>query len=484
MSLPERGVPAADVLAALADLRAGDLPTHGGRTWAYVYDSGLAEVDTVAQRAAEAVTGLNGLDPTVFPSLLAMENEVVAAAAGLLGGGPATVGTVTSGGTESILLAVKAARDGRPDVQRPQLVAPVTAHAAFAKAAEYFGVELVPVAVDPLTFRPDPEDVAAAVTDRTVLVVASAPSYAHGVIDPVAEIAAVAAERGVRCHVDACIGGWMLPFWRRLGVALPDFDLSVPGVTSLSVDLHKYAYAPKGTSVLLHRDAELRRSQFFAFADWPGYSMINATMQSTKSAAPLAAAWAVLRHVGDEGYLRLASRTLDATRALIDGVRAVDGLRVLGPPQASLVAFGAAPDGPDLFVLADELTARGWYVQPQFAFGDLPANLHLTVTAASAPRIEPFLADLGEAVKAAHAHGPVAVDAGIVEWLRTLDPSTLTSEEFGGLLAAGGLAPGDESAGGFALPTRMAEINALLAAAPPRLRERLLIEFFGLLYRP
>ncbi|MFI5956538.1 pyridoxal phosphate-dependent decarboxylase family protein [Cryptosporangium sp. NPDC051539] len=481
MSLPKRGASTGDVLAELSALRAADLPTHGGRTWAYVYDSGLDGLDGLAHRAAEAVTGLNGLDPTVFPSLLAMENEVVGAAAALLGGGPETVGTVTSGGTESILLAVKAARDARPDVERPQLVAPVTAHAAFAKAAEYFRVELVPVAVDPETFRPSPAEIAAAITDRTVLVVASAPSYAHGVIDPVAEIAAAAAARDVRCHVDACIGGWVLPFWRRLGVRLPDFDLSVPGVTSLSVDLHKYAYAPKGTSVLLHRSAEHRRSQYFAFADWPGYSMINATMQSTKSAAPLAAAWAVLRHLGDEGYLRLAEQTLDATRTLITGVSAVDGLRVLGPPEASLVAFGAAPGGPDLFVLADELTARGWYVQPQFALGDLPVNLHLTVTAASAPRIEPFLADLRDAVTASLAHGPVQVDAGIVEWLRVLDPSALTSEEFGSLLAGAGLAPG---AGGFALPGRMAEINALLAAAPPRLRERLLVEFFGLLYTP
>ncbi|TQS42332.1 pyridoxal phosphate-dependent decarboxylase family protein [Cryptosporangium phraense] len=478
MSLPKQGAAADEVLAALSELRAADLPTHGGRTWAYVYDSGLDGLDALAHRAAEAVTGLNGLDPTVFPSLLAMENEVVGAAASLLGGGPETVGTVTSGGTESILLAVKAARDAHPEIDRPELVAPVTAHAAFAKAAEYFRVALVPVPVDPATFRPSPADVAAAITDRTVLVVASAPSYAHGVIDPVVEIAAAASARGVRCHVDACIGGWVLPFWRRLGVRLPEFDLSVPGVTSLSVDLHKYAYAPKGTSVLLHRDASLRRTQYFAFADWPGYSMINATVQSTKSAAPLAAAWAVLRHLGDEGYLDLASATLDATRALVAGVSSVEGLRVLGPPEASLVAFGST--GPDLFVVADELTERGWYVQPQFALGELPMNLHLTVTAASASKIAPFLGDLRDAVAAARAHGPVVVDGGVVEWLRGLDPSTLTSEEFGGLLAGAGLGGGE----GFVLPARMAEINALLAAAPPRLRERLLIEFFGLLYTP
>jgi glutamate/tyrosine decarboxylase-like PLP-dependent enzyme len=479
MTLASAGQPADDVLAALAGLRAADLPTHGGRTWAYVYDSGLAEVDELAGKAAAAVNGLNGLDPTVFPSLLAMENEVVGAAAGLLGGGTGTVGTVTSGGTESILLAVKAARDARPELARPQLVAPVTAHAAFAKAAEYLRVELVPVPVDPATFRPSPDDMAAAVTDQTVLVAASAPSYAHGVIDPVAEIAAIAAERGTRCHVDACIGGWVLPFWRRLGVELPPFDLSVPGVTSLSVDLHKYAYAPKGTSVLLHRDFALRRPQYFAFADWPGYSMINATVQSTKSAAPLAAAWAVLRHLGDEGYLRLAARTLDATRALVAGVSQIAGLRVLGPPEASLLALGATGEGPDLFVLADELTERGWYVQPQFGLGELPPNLHLTVTAASAGQVKPFLADLRASVTAAAERGPVIVDPGLAAAIRALDPATLTSEEFAFLLAGAGLGDGS---GGFALPKRMAEVNSLLAVAPSRLRERLLVEFLGLLY--
>jgi sphinganine-1-phosphate aldolase len=473
-----KGVPADEVLDALATLRAADLPTHGGRTWAYVYDSGLAEVDDLANRAAAAVMGLNGLDPTVFPSLLALENEVVGAAAALLGGGSETVGTVTSGGTESILLAVKAARDARPDLDRPQIVAPTTAHAAFAKAAEFLRVELVPVDVDPVTFRADPAAMGAALTDRTVLTVASAPSYAHGVIDPVPEIAEAAAARGIRCHVDACIGGWVLPFWRRLGEPVPPFDLSVDGVTSLSVDLHKYAYAPKGTSVLLHRDAGLRRSQYFAFAGWPGYTMINATVQSTKSAAPLAAAWAVLRHLGDDGYLRLAEQTLAATKALAAGVAAVDGLDVLGPPQASLVAFRTFDPSLDLFVVADELRVRGWYVQPQFAFRGMPANLHLTVTAASAPRVESFLDDLRQSVTTARASGPVVVDAGLAAAIAALDPATLTPEEFGFLLEGAGLATG----GGLALPERMAPINALLACAPPPLRERLLIEFLSLLY--
>ena len=249
----------ADVRRRLDELRAHDLPTHGGRTLAYVYDSGLADVDALGREALGMFASTNGLDPTAFPSLLRMENDLVAWAARLLDG-PESVGTVTSGGTESVLLAVLAARDARPDVERPQMVLPTTAHAAFHKAAHYFDVEPVLVDVDPSTFRADPSATEAALTERTVLVVASAPSYAHGVVDPVGELAALASEAGARCHVDACIGGWVLPYLTPVDRAsLPAWTFAVPGVSSISVDLHKYAYTPKGVSLLLHRTPELRR---------------------------------------------------------------------------------------------------------------------------------------------------------------------------------------------------------------------------------
>ncbi len=243
-----------EVRTALESLRVHDLPTRGGRTLAYVYDSGLAEADEVARAALASYAGTNGLDPTAFPSLLQMENELVGFTCDLVDAPQSAVGTVTSGGTESILLAVQAARDGRPEVAEPSMVLPATAHAAFHKAAHYFGVRpvVVPVAED---FRADPEAMAAAIDDSTVLAVASAPSYAHGVVDPVTEIAAAAEARGVRCHVDACIGGWVLPYATRLGREVPAWTFAVPGVTSVSVDLHKYAYTPKGASMLLHRDA-------------------------------------------------------------------------------------------------------------------------------------------------------------------------------------------------------------------------------------
>ncbi|MBW4717950.1 pyridoxal phosphate-dependent decarboxylase family protein [Saccharothrix obliqua] len=457
-----------DVLAELRALRAGDLPTHGGRTLAYVYDSALPGLDDLAARAHALASSANGLDPTAFPSLLELENDVVAAAARLLGGG---VGTVTSGGTESCLLAVLAARDSRPEVTTPSVVLPETAHAAFHKAAHYFGVRLVTVPVDPATFRADPTAMAAAITDDTVLVVVSAPSYAHGVIDPVAPIAAAAAARGVRCHVDACIGGWVLPH-----ADVAPFDFSVPGVTSISVDLHKYAYCPKGTSVLLHANADLRRPQFFAAADWPGYTMLNTTTQSTRSGGPLAAAWAVLRHIGDDGYRTLARRALDSAHRVREGVAGIDGLRVLGEPESTLLAVTATRDDFDVFTVADEMRARDWYVQPQFAHGSSPTNLHLTVTAANAGGEAELLADLRDSVRAATAAGPVRVAPEVVAAIGALDPDTLSPREFAGLLAAAGLG------GGAVLPERMATVNALLAAAPPALRERLLVEFLGVLH--
>jgi glutamate/tyrosine decarboxylase-like PLP-dependent enzyme len=490
MTLPETGIPAEDVLEELRTLRAGDLPTHGGRTLAYVYDSGRADLDDLALRAYGLANATNALDPTVFPSLVRMENDVVAAAAALLGGGPragggsagtGAAGTVTSGGTESCLLAVHAARVARPDVTAPRMVLPATGHPAFHKAGHFFGVELVFVPVDPDTFRADPRAMAGAIDDRTVLVVASAPSYAHGVVDPVPPIAAAAAARGVRCHVDACIGGWVLPYFRRLGVKVPDFDLSVPGVTSISVDLHKYAYCPKGTSVLLHRDATLRRPQYFASAGWPGYTMLNATIQSTRSGGPLAAAWAVLRHIGDEGYAELAVRTLRAVRAIRAGIDRIDGLRVLGEPEAALLAATSDGDDFDVYTVADEMARRRWYVQPQFQYGPSPANLHLTVTAANHGTEPELLADLAGSVAAAREIGPSRVPEGLVSVLAGLDPDRLTPQQFGGLLTGAGLAGAD---GGIRLPDRMAQVNALLAAAPAALRERLLVEFLGALYTP
>ncbi len=247
---------------------------------------------------------------------------------------------------------------------------------------------------------------------------------------------------------------------------VPAFDLSVPGVTSISVDLHKYAYAPKGVSVLLHRDEALRLPQYFGYADWPGYTMVNPVISSTRSGGPIAAAWATLRHLGDDGYLALADTTRGAVRGLAAAVSAVDGL-VLLPVESTVVAFQSTDV--DLFVLADELAARGWHTQPQFRHGEIAPSVHLTVTAAVAPRVDEFAADLAASVAAARALGPVELPDGIFSLVGSV----------GDLAAALGVGSGDS-----VLPDRMAMINTLLNAAPPAVREQLLVAFLSLLQRP
>jgi len=483
-ALPD-GRRAREVLAELCALRTADAPTRGGRTFAYVYDAGLDGLDELAAEAYTAFATVNGLDPTVFPSVARLENDVVGAVAALLGT-PGAQGTFTSGGTESILLAVKTARDNaraERGITEPQLLLPSTAHAAFHKAASYLAVEPVVVPVDPRTFRADAGAMAAAITPRTVLAVASAPSYAHGVIDPVAEIAGAAAARGVLCHVDACIGGWILPHLRRAGREVPPFDLSVPGVTSLSVDLHKYAYADKGASVVLYRDAGLRRHQYFAHAGWPGYPVVNPTVQGTKSGGLLAQAWAVLRYVGEEGYTALAARVAEASDRLLAGLRASDGVRVLGEPAAGLVSFtvaraeGGAPDLGLLLHLADEMRALGWYLQPQLSFDGLPPNLHLTLTPATVGQVDALLADLATALEKARALEPVTVDPALTAFAAGLDPEALGPDEVAAVLAFAGLG---EGAG---LPDRMAPVLVLLDALPGALKERLLSEFIGSVFR-
>lgn len=479
MKLDATGWTRDQIFAQLAELRARDLPTEGGAAFAYVYDPGERAASEIAAEAYRRFLGANGLDPTAFPSLLRLENEVVGFAARHLGGGPEAAGTFTSGGTESLMLAVKTARDWarvhRPEVVRPEIIVPVTAHAALHKAAHYLDVTLVPTAVDPISFRADVEAIRRAITPNTILLTASAASYAHGVVDPIAEIGALAQERGLLLHVDACIGGFILPYFRRLGARVPAFDLSVPGVTSISMDLHKYGYAPKGASVVVYRDAALRRHQIYACADWTGYTVVNTTVQSTKSGGPLAAAWALLRAVGDEGYLELARKTLEATRTIVGAIRETPGLRVLGEPEMSLVAFVADGGAPSVFALADAMKRRGWLVQAQLSGLGSPANLHLTISAGHLQVADRFVADLRAAVAEVAGKGPDPAIAGLLQALGSMDLQTMSDEQFVQALALVGVRGG-------ALPDSMAAINALLDALPAAAREAAIVAFVNDMY--
>ncbi|MCY1080622.1 pyridoxal phosphate-dependent decarboxylase family protein [Archangium lansingense] len=401
--LATQGLSHQDVLARMRAMRTEDARWQEGRTWSLVYNAG----EDIRRIAAEAYTEFmseNGLSPLAFPSLRRFEAEVLAIATELFHGNTAA-GTMTSGGTESILMAVKTARDfarAERGITEPEMVLPASVHPAFQKAAHYFGVKPINVPVAP-DFRADVNAMRAAIGPRTVLVVGSAPSYPHGVMDPISELAAMAQEKGVLFHVDACLGGFLLPFAKRLGHDIPDFDFAVPGVTSLSADLHKYGYAAKGASIVLYRTPELRRHQFFTYAGWSGGIYASPSMAGTRPGGAIAAAWAILKYLGEEGYLRLARTVLDTSKALREGIAAVPGLRLLGRPPLSVFAFTS--DTLDVYALGDAMEARGWKLDRQM----MPPALHLMVTPAHAAVVEPFLADL-RACAASLASGEPAPD--------------------------------------------------------------------------
>ena len=396
LPFPSTGKTKDEVLAAMRAARDHDVQWQKGRAFSLVYHAGK-DVDDLLKEASLLFFSENGLNPTAFPSLRKFETEIVAMAASLLGGDEDTAGTVTSGGTESLLMAVKTARDwarkNRPEIKEPQMILPITGHPAFEKAAEYFGVKAVHISVR-ADYRADVESARRAVTANTILMIGSAPAYPHGVVDPIRELAGIAHEHGILFHTDACVGGFMLPFVRKLGYRVPDFDLSVPGVTSISADLHKYAYAAKGASVILYKTAELRRHQMFVHTDWPGGIYPSPAMGGTRPGAPLAAAWAVLNYLGESGYLEMTDLVMKAVRRLQEGVNAMPGLKVISNPEMSVFAIGS--DGLDVYSLADELTKRNWHLDRQ----QFPPTLHMTVQFGHIDVVDEFLGDLAEAAKA------------------------------------------------------------------------------------
>lgn len=393
LKMPKTGMDCVRLLERMAEEKNQDTDWRQGRSWSLVYYGGDKHTEFL-KKAYGLFFSENGLSPSAFPSLHKFENEVVAMVLDLLGAGTDEVGTMTSGGTESILLAVKSYRDWarvhRPEITHPEILVPISAHPAFLKAAHYFDINAVPLPVDH-EFRADMKALHHKFSDQTICLVASAPSYPQGVVDPVREMAALAAERNVGLHVDACLGGFMLPFLRKLGYPVPDFDFCVPGVTSISADLHKYGYAAKGASAILYRSAELRRFQFFVCTDWPGGLYGSPTMAGTRPGGAIAAAWAALMSLGEEGYLKFASQTMDVARALMQGIEAIPGFYIIGKPDMSVFTFTAKDV--DIFAVADRMETKGWRLDRQ----KKPNCLHMIVTPNHAQTVESFLMDLQEA---------------------------------------------------------------------------------------
>jgi glutamate/tyrosine decarboxylase-like PLP-dependent enzyme len=399
MQFPEQGTSREDLTSRLREAVSRDADWRGGKIFSLVYFAG----DDVAEVLKEAyITAFytNGLGPAAFKSLKKFESEVIAMTGDLLNH-PDAAGNMTSGGTESILMAVKTARDwarAEKGITNPRMIIPVTAHPAFDKAAHYLGVEVVhtPLRED---LRADAQGMRDAITDNTILLAGSAPCYPFGVIDPIPEIAALAAERGVLCHVDACLGAYLLPFVERLGRPVAPWDFRVAGVTSISADLHKYGYSARGASVILYRDRDLRRHQFFATSDWPGGLYGSPTLAGSRPGGAIAAAWAVLNYLGVEGYTRLARIVMDTTDAITDGINGIPEMRVVGEPDMSVFTFTS--DSLDIHSVADALDEAGWHPDRQ----QNPSSLHCMVTPAHENAVQPFLSALENAVERVRTEG-------------------------------------------------------------------------------
>ncbi len=476
MKIPRNGLKKDEIFEKLNSFRANDLDWRSGRVFGYIFDPG-PEVRKVSKEAYSMFLTENGLDFTVFPSLLKLENELVDMGRKHLNGNEQVVGNFTSGGTESIILAVKTARDyfrtSSPAIKKPEMILPITAHAAFHKAAHYLGVRIVQTPVDPVTFKADVDAVREAISPNTILIVGSAPSYAHGVVDPIREMARLALENHIFFHSDACMGGFLLPYFRRLGVPVPDFDFSVPGVTSLSVDLHKYAYTAKGASLILYRNKDLRKYQIFACSRWTGYTMVNNTVQSSKSGGAMAAAWAVINFIGDEGYLELARRKLVATQQVIEGIGKIKNLKLLGKPEMCLIAFTS--DTLNIFNIIDDMNEKGWYIQPALSFENSVQHIHMCISVSNVGWIDQFLTDLEKTVGEIGEKESGDLAADLKQSLTSMDLDTITDEEFSKILEKAGIKGKD-------LPRRMAKINNLMNILSPDLRERLLVEYVNNLF--
>ncbi|MCB1256116.1 MAG: aspartate aminotransferase family protein [Microthrixaceae bacterium] len=391
--LSTTGTPVDEILEDLRLERSGDLDWRGGRAFSLVYNADDPELERLQHEVAAMFLHENALNPFRYQTLLRMEGEILEMAKGLFGAGHAAL---TSGGTESIFMAVQTARDDARarGVTNPNLVCAITAHPAFAKACHYLGVEMVTTSCAS-DGRADPNAFAGAINDSTALIVASAPCYPYGVIDPIEEIASLARRTNKLFHVDACLGGYILPFWEALGEQVAPWDFRVEGVTSMSADIHKYGYSFKGTSTVLYRDHDLYQRQIFMYDAWPGGMYASASSAGTRPGAPIAAAWATLTHLGVDGYMRLDRRVLNATRGFRSAISDVAGLDVTSNPDLSVFEFGLAPDAPedlDIAVIGDAMDDRGWNLDRQ------QGGLHVMLSPGHDRSVDAFRVDLAEAV--------------------------------------------------------------------------------------
>ena len=394
LEIPEHGIEHEKLLGQLeTEMKEEDIHPYSGKAFGLCYLAGKEHSEFLKKVYTTYLTE-NALNPMAYPSLRTMETEVVAMAAWMLNGNRKTTGSMTSGGTESILMAVKSHRDWAKDtkgIESPEMIVPETVHPAFDKAAHYFGVKAihVPLRED---LRVDIEKVKEAITKNTILLVGSAPCYPYGVIDPIEELAALAKEHKIGCHVDSCLGGFLLPWVEKLGYSIYNkFDFRLPGVTSISADLHKYGYAAKPASVVLYKSDKFRKYQFYVYADWCGGIYGSPSAPGTRPGGAIAAAWAAMKALGQNGYLESAKDVMETAKKFIHGINAIDGLHVMGEPDMAVYAYTFDEDiDLNFYTYVDLLENKGgWMInrmQNPPAAHHMTSRVHMSI-------VEEFLAD-------------------------------------------------------------------------------------------
>ncbi len=406
--IPLKGKEYHEILDEMELFRDKDADFLNGRTWSLVYHL-RPEHDAFLKKAHNLYFSENGLNPMAFQSLKRFEHEAVKMTASLLNGDENVVGTMTSGGTESCLLPVIAYRELArsrkwwTSKSAPEMIAPESIHVAWEKAARYFNVKMVSIPLKD-DFTVDVDILEQKINKKTIMIVASAPSYPHGVIDPIVDIGEIAWKKKIPFHVDSCLGGFFLPFLEQLGYLIPTFDFRCKGVTSISADIHKYGFGAKGASVLLYKNMAYLKHQFFIHQNWPGGVFASPALLGTRPGGPIAAAWAAMNAMGQDGYRQMAQKVMETTQKLIQGINGLEGLKVMGKPQMSVFAYTSARPDIDIFTLGDIMEEKGWHIDRL----QRPVGLHAMVTPAHETVADQYLKDLKESLEFIKNHPDLA----------------------------------------------------------------------------
>ncbi len=410
MMIPEEGKTRDEILNELKVARQNDAHWEEGKLFSLVFHLS-EEHSELVKEAYNMYIHENGLNPMAFQSLRRFESEVVQMTASLLNGDNETVGCMTSGGTESVLLAMKTYRDKARKERRkryfiPEIIIPDSAHVAFDKAGGYFDIKMVRAPINKAG-KVNVRAVERRITPNTVALVGSAPNYPYGTIDPISELGELANKYQLGLHVDACVGGFILPWFEKIGEAIPPFDFRVPGVTSISADLHKYGYAAKGASVILYRSIEIMRHQLFVSVNFPGGIVMTPGLTGTRPGGAIAAAWATLMSLGQKKYMENAKYLSEIVKRFKEGIKSIPELDIVGEPQGPLFAYYSKSPDVNIYAVADILEGKGWHIDRQ----QKPASLHFMINPLHGKIIDEYLNDLREAVEKVKANPELAKQA-------------------------------------------------------------------------